>query len=114
MNFGREEKIGAKRKVTTNIQYFRQLPRAHVYDKHLNSQHLFQWENYSEFSKYQKTIFFHKNSSVVWQNNIKSHFGGSQAYLHHFFRKGMVDIIMVKIIFHPDDLNDYITKEQSL
>ena len=94
--------------------YFQQPFQDAVYGKHLKSQHPFQWETYSVLSKDQKTTLFDKNDPVVHWNTIKSYFGEFQAHVHHFINKCIVDIFVGEIIFHTNNSNDDITKEQSL
>ena len=114
LHFGREEKIGAKRKVTANITYFRRPFRADTYSRHLLSQHSTHWQTYRELTKEQKTVFFENDAPVVHRNTLKSHFGGSQAAVHYFANKDIVDIIIGEMLFHPDDSNDDVTKERAL
>ena len=44
IHFGREEKIGAKRKPTTNATYFKKPFRVDVYTRHFNQQHPTHWQ----------------------------------------------------------------------
>ena len=114
LHFGREEKIGAKRKATANITYFRRPFRADTYSRHMLSQHSTHWQTYCELTKEQKTVFFENEAPVVHRNTLKSHFGGSQAAVHYFANKGIVDIIIGEMLFHPDNSNDDVTKERAL
>ena len=114
LHFGRDVKIGAKRKATANIQYFRRPFRADTYSRHMDSQHSVHWKTYSELTKEQKTGFFDEEAPVVHRNTLKSHFGGSQATAQYFVNKGIVDIIIGEMHFHPDDSNDEVTKERAL
>jgi hypothetical protein len=66
-------------------------------------------------TKEKKTAFFNKEAPVVDRNDtLKSHFGGSQAKVHFFVSKGIIDIIIGEMLFHPDDSNDEVTKERAL
>ena len=114
VHFGREAKIGAKRKATTNVQYFRSPFRADMYSRHMAAQHSVHWETYSALTKTQKTVFFDENAPVVHRTTIKSHFGGAQAAVHYFVNRDVVDVIIGDMLFHPDDSNDEVTKERAL
>ena len=51
---------------------------------------------------------------MVHRNTIKSHFGGLQALVQLFVDKGIVDVIIGKMLFQEDDANEEITKERAL
>ena len=114
IHFGREEKIGSKRNRTTNVKYFKRPFHVDMYRRHLVSQHPGCWEEYSELSGSEKAGFFGDNAPVVHRNTIKSHFGGSQAPVQLFVDKGIVDVIIGKMLFQEDDSNEEITKERAL
>ena len=105
--FGCKEKVGAKRKATTNVQYFHKPFCTDVYKQHMQSQHPQHWARYSALtSKEEKSSFFTNNAPVVHWNTICSHFVGSQAHIHYFVNKEIVDIIIGEMLFHPDDTNE--------
>jgi hypothetical protein len=112
VHFGREEKIDAKRKATTNIQYFRCPFRADVFARHLQSQHRSTWERYSAMSNEEKVAFFTENAPVVHRNTLRSHFGGAQDQIHHLVNKDIVDVIISEMFYTPDD--DTVAKERAL
>ena len=114
VHFGREEKIGAKRKATSNIQYFRRPFRADVYNRHMRQQHPVKWEQYCSLAEDRKATFFEANAPVVHRNTIRSHFGGSQQALYGMVNKSIVDVIIGEMLFHPDDGYDDVTKERAL
>ena len=114
VHFGREEKVGAKRKPTSNVQYFRQPFRADVYQRHMKAQHSQRWETYCKLSEEQKATFFDENAPVVHRDTIRSYFGGAQQPVHFFVNKDIVDVIVGEMLFHPDDANDETTKERAL
>ena len=103
VHFGREEKVGAKRKATTNIQYFRCPFRADVYTKHLVSQHSSNWEIYRALSNKKKSTFFEENALVVHRNTLKSYFSGAQIPLHFFVEKDIIEIIVGELLFDADE-----------
>ena len=45
---------------------------------------------------------------------IKSHFSGTQAPLHWFVNKNIIDVIIGEMLFHPDDSNKEVKKERAL
>lgn len=114
VHFGREQKLGAKRKATANIQYFKRPFRVDMYAKHMKAQHAQQWETYSALSNTQKSTFFDEQAPTPYRDTIRSHFGGSQQAVHHFVNKEIVDVIIGEMLFHPDDSNTEITKERAL
>ena len=80
----------------------------------MQSQHSVHWKTYRELQNAEKVVFFDEVPPVVHRNAHKSHFGGSQAVKHYFADKGIVDIIIGEMLFHPDDSNDDVTKERAL
>ena len=103
VHFGREDKVGAKRKATSNIQSFKHLFRAYFYQKHMKTHHPQNWETYYALSNEQKATFFDESAPVVHRNTIWSHFDGAPAHMYHFVNKSIVDVIVGEILFHPDD-----------
>lgn len=57
-HFGREEKLGRKRKSTTNFKYFKHSFRTDQYMQHHLSQHPTQWARYEAASEDEKRFFF--------------------------------------------------------
>ena len=110
--FGREEKVGAKRKATSNIQYFRCPFCADVYTRHMLSQHHVVWERYCALSNEEKATFFNQNAPVAHRNTLRSHFEGAQEHMHYFVSKDIVDVIIADMFFEPDDAT--ISKERVL
>ena len=95
VNFGREEKPGAKRKATANVMYFKKPFRTDSYTQHLEAQHPEHWKQYQSTSDALKKIFFQDRAPAVsFQNRITAHLPGIQAPIHHTVRKGIVDIII--------------------
>ena len=56
VNFGREEKPGAKRKATANVMYFKKASRTDSYKRHLKDQHPEHWKHYQSTSDALKRI----------------------------------------------------------
>ena len=113
-SFGREEKAGAKRKVTSNVQYYKRPFRTDHYTKHAKEAHPRRWELYCASSDEKKSTFFDETVPAVHRETIKSHFGKSHRVVHHFVNKEIVDVIIGEMLFQPDDLSDNITKERAL
>ena len=113
VHFGREEKVGAKRRKTTNVQYFKKPFRVDAYKQHMIHQHPERWKEYSAMSKDDKALYFDKNA-VKHINSIRSHFRGTQIPLHCHVDKKIVDTIIAEMLFHLDDGNDEVTLERAL
>ena len=62
--FGRESKVGAKRKKTGNIKYFSKPFRADNYRQYHVTQHPQMWEQYQEANDEEKKRFFEENRPV--------------------------------------------------
>jgi hypothetical protein len=117
-NFGREEKVGAKRKATTNIHYFRCPFRVDVYTKHMITQHPVNWERYSASSNREKATFFDESTPAVRRNKVQPRVGQARQPIchvepiHYFVNKDIVDVFIGDILFDPDE-NDA-SKERAL
>jgi hypothetical protein len=74
ISFGREEKVGQKRKSITTKKYFTAPFRPKLYRQHHESQHPSQWAEYSSASDDAKLTFF--GSVVPVANRVTSHFEG--------------------------------------
>ncbi|KAG6608894.1 uncharacterized protein IUM83_12905 [Phytophthora cinnamomi] len=69
----REEKVGAKRKKTTNIKYFRRPFRPEHYRKHRYNQHPNKWKQYQLLTEAECKTFFddrslHRSSMHLYLN----------------------------------------------
>merc|ERR1712071_571901 len=82
-SFGREETVGAKRKVTGNFRYYKRPFRTDHYTKHAKESHPQRWELYRASSDAEKSTFFDE----------------------------IVDVIIGEMLFCTDDLRENITKE---
>ena len=65
-------------------------------------------------SKKKQQKFFDGNAPVVHQNSTRSCFRGLQAQMYQFVNKSIVDVIVVNLLFYPEDSNDKVTKERAL
>jgi hypothetical protein len=96
MHFGGEEKVGAKREATTNIQHFRFPLRPDAYTRHMMSQLRVNWEIYSTASSNEKATFFDDNAPVVHRNTLRPLFGLAQEPKPHFVSKEIVDVARLR------------------
>ena len=101
--FGREEKVGAKRKPTSYTKYFRAPFRVKHFRKHLNGQHPSRWEAYQKLDRAQKLAYFTGDASISPINQtIRAYFGGSQAPMIEDIDGSIVDVLISDMMFDPD------------
>ena len=101
--FGREEKVGAKRKPTAYTNYFRALFCVKHFRKHLNGQHPSRWEAYQNLDRAQKLAYFTEDASISPINQtIRAYFGGSQAPMIEDIDGSIVDVLIADMMFDPD------------
>ena len=104
VNFGREEKPGAKHKATANVIYFKKPFRTDSYKQHLEHQYPEHWKQYQSTSDALKKNYFQDRAPAVsFQNRITAHLPGIQVPIHHTVRKGIVDIIIGEMYFEPNE-----------
>ena len=104
VNFGREEKPGAKCKATANMMYFKKPFRTDAYKQHLEDQHPEHWKQYQLTSDALKKNYFQDRAHAVsFQNRIAAYLPGIQVPIHHTVRKGIVDIIIGEMYFEPNE-----------
>jgi hypothetical protein len=102
VNFGREEKPGAKHKANANMMYFKKPFRIDSYKYHLEVQHPEYWKQYQSTSDaLKKTYFQDRAPAVSFQNRITAHLPGIQVQTHHTVRKGIMDITIGEMYFEP-------------
>ena len=99
--YGREAKVGTKRRKTTNIQYFKKPFQVENYKSHMELQHPAWWTKYSKLSIDGKKSYF--QNDVPHQETIQAHFQGTQVPHHEFVDKTIVDGIIGDMYFHPED-----------
>ena len=107
VNFGREEKPGAKCKATANVMYFKKPFKTDSYKRHVEDQHPEHWKQYQSTSyAFKKTYFQDRAPAVSIKNRITAHLPGIQIPIHHTVRMGIVDIIIGEMCFEPNEEDD--------
>jgi hypothetical protein len=107
--FGREEKVGSKRKPSTAVQGWNAPFRYDNIKKHLRLQHPSQWDLNSALDSIPKRDAFFDESPAagVFKNSIKSHFAseslGAERQKVFDIEKGIVETIVGEMMFSPDD-----------
>ena len=87
VNFGREEKPGAKHKATANVMYLKKQLRTFSHKQHLEDQHPEHWKKYQSTSYALKNNYFQDRAPAVsFQNRIIAHLPGKQVPIHHTVR----------------------------
>jgi len=105
--FGREEKVGSKRKVATIVQGWSHPFRYDNIENHLHNQHSGQWALYQAFeSSFERASFF-DDVPIAFKNSIKAHFLslslGAERQIVYDIEKDIVDIIVGDMMFNPED-----------
>ncbi len=75
--FGREEKVGSKRKVATTVQGWSHPFHYDNIENHLHNQHSDQWALYQAFESSSKRASLFDDVLVTFKNSIKAHFPSS-------------------------------------
>jgi branched-subunit amino acid transport protein len=108
--FGREEKVGSKRKPASTVQGWEAPFRYDNIEKHLRKQHPSQWDLYSALgsSVAERDSFFNEAPAAgVFKNSIKAHFAseslGAEPQKVYDIEKGIVETIVGEMMFNPDD-----------
>lgn len=114
ITFGREQKVGSKRRATTNVQHFTKPFRVDMYKKHMENQHPSRWTDFKSRSKEEKKVYFDEENPTPHANTIRSHFAQNQAPLIRFVDREIVDVIVGEMLFQPEDNNNDITLERAL
>ena len=103
VNFGREEKPGAKCKATANVMHFKKPFRTDLYKCHLEDQHPEHWKQYQSTSDaFKKTYFQDRAPAVSFQNRITAHLPGIQVPIHHTVRKDSIVVIIREMYVKPN------------
>ncbi|KAH6578257.1 hypothetical protein BASA61_003987 [Batrachochytrium salamandrivorans] len=101
--FGREDKVGAKRKATERTKYFDHF-RTDNYMQHLVQQHPKKWSEYEVLkSAEEKEAFFHA-VDVPFVSTLAAHFE-REGMLRFLINKSIVEVIIGNLMFHPDDVD---------
>lgn len=107
--FGREEKIGSKRKPTSNVQAWSPPFRYDNIELHLTKQHPAKWAVYNGFQNEQQREAFFEENGEVYRNTLSSHFvletAGERSLIFEL-DKGIVETIIGEMFFKPDDLGE--------
>lgn len=100
--FGREDKIGQKRKPATTTKYFKKPFRAELYKQHLIGQHSAKWKEYCELPLDRKDAFF---EVVPIGSTLHSHFVGASDQLFFDINPSIVDVIIGDLLIDEEDEN---------
>jgi hypothetical protein len=109
--FGREEKVGQKRKTIATKKYFKAPFRPVLYRQHHESQHPSKWLSYSEASDATKASFF---DVVPVGNQLTSHFEGSDGQLYFTIDPEIVDVLISEVFFNPEDGEESVARATSV
>ena len=110
--YGREVKVGLKRKQTGNVKYFKHPFRADNYLQHLNNQHCEKWKEYQTLNEKEKKEFF---TGTPIKSTIHGFFGAKQVSLKYCMNKKIVEVLIGDMLWSPDledELN--LTKERMM
>ena len=94
--FGREAKVGSRRKVATTIQIFTGTFRRENFKGHLERCHESRWNDYKLLSKPEREKFFDKQAPL--KSTLFSHFGPKQSSRAVIFDAKLVDVIVGRIL----------------
>ncbi len=108
--FGREEKVGSKRKAATTVQGWSHPFRSDNIENHLHNQHFGQWALYQALESSSKRVSFFDDVPVAFKNSIKAHFSssslGAERQIVYNIEKDIVDTIVGDMMFNPEDQDD--------
>ena len=97
--FGREEKVGLKRKNFATKKCFKAPFRPVLYCQHHELQHPSMWLSYSEASDYAKATLF---EVVPVGDQLTSHFEGSDGQLYFTIDPEIVDVLISEVFFDSE------------
>ena len=106
--FGRESKVGAKRKKTENIKYFSRPFRADNYRQHHVTQHPQRWEQYQEANHEEKKRFFEENRPI--KETLHHHYGVKQVQQRYLINAPIVEVIIGEMLWDPEDIDGFTHK----
>ncbi len=108
--FGREEKVGSKRKAVTTVQGWSHPFRYDNIENHLRNQHSGQWAVYQALESSSERTSFFNDVPVAFKNSIKAHFPssslGAERQIVYDIEKDIVDTIVGDMMFNPEDQDD--------
>ena len=100
--FGREEKVGAKQKTSSLVEYFKSPFCVEGFCQHLEGQHGSHWDKYKKLDKEKASTYFLDASEVPIKNTVRAYFGDSQAPLIEDVDASIVDVLIVEMLFDSD------------
>jgi hypothetical protein len=105
--FGREEKVGAKRKLSTDVQGWIHPFRHDNIENHVSGQHPAKWAEYKLLDSFDDRKAFFDDIPVSFKNSIKAHFPssslGAEREMVFDIKKDIVDVIVRDMMFEPSD-----------
>lgn len=101
ISFGREDKVGQKRKSIATKKYFKAPFWPMLYRRRQEFQHPSRWVEYRSASDDAKLTFF--ESVVPVANRVTSHFEGDDGRNLLSIDSGIVDVIISELFFDPED-----------
>ncbi len=108
--FGREEKVGSRRKAVTTVQGWSHPFRYDNIENHLRDQHSGQWALYQAFESSSERTSFFNDVPVAFKNSIKTHFQssslGAELQIVYDIEKDIVDTIVGDMMFNLEDQDD--------
>jgi len=108
--FGREEKVGSKRKAVTTVQGWSHPFRYDNIENHLCNQHSGQWVLYQALESSSERVSFFNDVPVAFKNSIKAHFPSlsldAERQIVYDIEKDIVDTIVGDMLFNPEDQDD--------
>jgi hypothetical protein len=108
--FGREEKVGSKRKAATTVQGWSHPFCYDNIENHLCNQHSGQWVLYQALESSSERASFFNDVPVAFKNSIKAHFPssslGAEQQIVYDIEKDIVDTIVGDMLFNPEDQDD--------
>ncbi len=108
--FGREEKVGSKRKAATTVQGWSHPFRYDNIENHLCNQHFGQWAVYQALESSSERTSFFNDVPVVFKNSIKAHFPSlflrAERQIVYDIEKDILDTIVGDMMFNPEDQDD--------
>lgn len=103
--FGREDapSEAKTRKKTTNVKYYTKSFRVELFRKHLVGQHPLRWADYSRLATEEERQGFFVQTPVPFVETLHAVFETEKELLFSI-NSGIVDTIIGKLLFHPDDV----------
>jgi hypothetical protein len=107
--FGREEKVGAKRKLTTSVESWTAPFRYDNVEAHLRNQHGDKWREYSQLNNDDAQATFFACHAEPFQNTMMAHYvpesPGERAIVFDI-GAGIVDVVISGMMYSEEDETD--------